>query len=140
MQLQNFTLYSDYAIESEARFFDLHNDFEFSHLLHDAKVGVVSLLWKCAGPLFEEKSSTVILAFEGVRSFSYLAVDPDVSPQENLCVYCLGFVPEDIPDAIETTGFTTPKSATDYLVIQFMGGAKIRINANKARCKLEENV
>lgn len=132
MKLIGFSIAKDcIALEREADYFDLHNNFDFQGLAYDPIRRKSELLWQRGTGDWVKATDPgeLRLVFTGVYLFKAYERDPELPFSEDHCLDSIGFFWEDM--LAEMRGYTSnvPKEGCRHLIARFVSGFSIKIGA-----------
>ena len=132
MKLVGFSIAKDcIALERDADYFDLHNNFDFRGLAYDPTQRTLELRWSrgVGNWVKPTEPPELRLAFTGVFLFKAHERDPAIPFTEDDCLDSIGFIWDNL--LVEMHGYTSnqPGDGCTHLNAVFMSGFSIKVGA-----------
>jgi len=137
MLLTNFKVEENYAIFSDGKFLDLHNDFDFVGFDYDSQTNCVKLNWVRAKHTTENTHVfNVTLRCHSTRLFKVELPEDQYDDTSAKTLEFLGFLHPDDLDVM--SGCLLQEEANDdyHLILRFESGCAIKIYGSEVNCEL----
>jgi hypothetical protein len=140
MKLTNFKISHDLiAIETDEKYLDLHNCYDFKSHNFNQKNRCLKLQWVVNKGEWVPANypQNLFLIFEGVTYFE-CREDENPTPEEQDTLDELGFFQNETLGKVEYNGEESPQKGSELLLLRFLGGVEIAVIAKQAECVLKE--
>lgn len=140
MNLSGFDFSEDtIGLESQGKYFDLHNCFDFEGIEYDVNARRLVLNWKKGIEEWVEKGlpQKINLEFRGVSLFKARQRDPATPFTEDNCVDTMSFIHKDLIEEMNGIFTNKPNDEFSHLLICFVSGLAFKIVAEEAHLRIE---
>lgn len=136
MRLRGFQLLDIYLTVAD-KFFDLHNNFDFTGFAYEIGARALRLNWKRGTGAWVPSTDPLGIQIE-LLGISHFSANPRVEDRpytDDECLDCVSFVE---PSQHIDESFTTAATPSDdwHYVFQFESGLVLRVKAEEATCHI----